>query len=133
MGADQLSSNDKAEARASGTVRPGKGLEQVCPGLFVHALSGVGDAHGGAAGVAALLVPFIVSTTAHQRDNAAWMAAQGAAIHLAQPELTPERLAGLLRGLDRSALQAMAGRARALARPHAAARVADEIERLVRR
>jgi UDP-N-acetylglucosamine--N-acetylmuramyl-(pentapeptide) pyrophosphoryl-undecaprenol N-acetylglucosamine transferase len=86
-----------------------------------------------AAGVAALLVPFIVSTTAHQRDNAAWMAAQGAAIHLAQPELTPERLAGLLRGLDRSALQAMAGRARALARPHAAARVADEIERLVRR
>lgn len=86
-----------------------------------------------AAGVAALLVPLIVSTTAHQRDNAAWMAAQGAAIHLAQPELTPERLAGLLRGLDRSALQAMAGRARALARPHAAARVADEIERLVRR
>lgn len=86
-----------------------------------------------AAGVAALLVPFIVSTTAHQRDNAAWMAAQGAAIHLAQPELTPERLAGLLRGLDRSALQAMAGRARALARPHAAARLADEIERLVRR
>lgn len=86
-----------------------------------------------AAGVAALLVPFIVSTTAHQRDNAAWMAAQGAAIHLPQPELTPERLAGLLRGLDRSALQAMAGRARALARPHAAARVADEIERLVRR
>ncbi|HMR68992.1 MAG TPA: undecaprenyldiphospho-muramoylpentapeptide beta-N-acetylglucosaminyltransferase, partial [Rubrivivax sp.] len=75
-----------------------------------------------AAGVAALLVPFIVSTTAHQRDNAAWMAAQGAAIHLPQPELTPERLAGLLRGLDRSALQAMAGRARALARPHAAAR-----------
>ena len=86
-----------------------------------------------AAGVAALLVPFIVSTTAHQRDNAAWMAAQGAAIHLPQPELTPERLAGLLRGLDRSALEAMAGRARALARPHAAARVADEIERLVRR
>ena len=86
-----------------------------------------------AAGVAALLVPFIVSTTAHQRDNAAWMAAQGAAIHLPQPELTPERLAGLLRGLDRSALQAMAGRARALARPHAAARLADEIERLVRR
>jgi UDP-N-acetylglucosamine--N-acetylmuramyl-(pentapeptide) pyrophosphoryl-undecaprenol N-acetylglucosamine transferase len=86
-----------------------------------------------AAGVAALLVPFIVSTTAHQRDNAAWMAAQGAAIHLPQPELTPERLAALLRGLDRDALQAMAARARALARPHAAARVADEIERLVRR
>jgi UDP-N-acetylglucosamine--N-acetylmuramyl-(pentapeptide) pyrophosphoryl-undecaprenol N-acetylglucosamine transferase len=32
-----------------------------------------------AAGVPALLVPLIVSTTAHQRDNAAWMAGQGAA------------------------------------------------------
>ena len=85
-----------------------------------------------AAGVAALLVPFVVSTTAHQRDNAAWMAAQGAAIHLPQPELTPERLAGLLRSLDRDALRAMAARARALARPHAAARVADEIAKLVR-
>ncbi|MBI3157330.1 MAG: undecaprenyldiphospho-muramoylpentapeptide beta-N-acetylglucosaminyltransferase [Burkholderiales bacterium] len=86
-----------------------------------------------AAGVAALLVPFVVSTTAHQRDNAAWMAAQEAAIHLPQPELTPERLAALLRTLDRDALQAMAARARALAHPHAAARVADEIATLVRR
>ena len=86
-----------------------------------------------AAGVAALLVPFVVSTTAHQRDNAAWMAAQGAAIHLPQTELTPERLAGLLRTLDRDALLAMAARARALAHPHAAARVADEIAALVRR
>ena len=36
-----------------------------------------------AAGVAAVLVPLIVSTTAHQRDNAEWMAGQGAAIHFA--------------------------------------------------
>jgi UDP-N-acetylglucosamine--N-acetylmuramyl-(pentapeptide) pyrophosphoryl-undecaprenol N-acetylglucosamine transferase len=80
-----------------------------------------------AAGVPAVLVPLVVSTTAHQRDNAAWMAAQGAALHLPQAELTPARLAGLLDGLDRDALQAMAGRARALARPRAAARVADEL------
>jgi UDP-N-acetylglucosamine--N-acetylmuramyl-(pentapeptide) pyrophosphoryl-undecaprenol N-acetylglucosamine transferase len=84
-----------------------------------------------AAGVAAVLVPLIVSTTAHQRDNAEWMAGQGAAIHLPQAELSPRRLADLIAGLTRDALQAMATKARALARPHAAARVADEIEALV--
>jgi UDP-N-acetylglucosamine--N-acetylmuramyl-(pentapeptide) pyrophosphoryl-undecaprenol N-acetylglucosamine transferase len=41
-----------------------------------------------AAGVAAILVPLIVSTTAHQRDNALWMAGQGAALHLPQAELS---------------------------------------------
>jgi len=85
-----------------------------------------------AAGVPAILVPLVVSTTAHQRDNAAWMAQQGAAIHLPQGELTPRKLADTLRSLDRAALIAMATRARALARPHAAARVADAIEKLVR-
>jgi UDP-N-acetylglucosamine--N-acetylmuramyl-(pentapeptide) pyrophosphoryl-undecaprenol N-acetylglucosamine transferase len=85
-----------------------------------------------AGGVPAVLVPLIVSTTAHQRDNALFMAQHGAAIHLPQAELTPERLAGLLQSLDRSHLQAMAEKAHALARPRAAARVADEIEALVR-
>ena len=84
-----------------------------------------------AAGVAAVLVPLIVSTTSHQRDNAAWMAGQGAAIHLPQAELSPRKLADLIAGLTRDALQAMATKARSLARPHAAARVADEIERMV--
>jgi UDP-N-acetylglucosamine--N-acetylmuramyl-(pentapeptide) pyrophosphoryl-undecaprenol N-acetylglucosamine transferase len=37
----------------------------------------------------------------------------------------------LLSGLTREALLAMATKARALARPHAAARVADEIEAMV--
>jgi UDP-N-acetylglucosamine--N-acetylmuramyl-(pentapeptide) pyrophosphoryl-undecaprenol N-acetylglucosamine transferase len=85
-----------------------------------------------AAGVAAVLVPLVIRTTAHQRDNAQFMAQHGAAIHLPQTELTPEALAGVLQGLDRAALQAMAERARALARPRAAARVADEIEALAR-
>src|SRR4029077_12001014 len=35
-----------------------------------------------AAGVASVLVPLIASTTSHQRDNAAWMAQRGAALHL---------------------------------------------------
>jgi UDP-N-acetylglucosamine--N-acetylmuramyl-(pentapeptide) pyrophosphoryl-undecaprenol N-acetylglucosamine transferase len=86
-----------------------------------------------AAGVPALLVALVVSTTAHQRDNAEHLAAQGAARHLPQAELTPARLAQELQALDRPALQAMAERARALAQPHAAARVADELELLVRR
>jgi len=84
-----------------------------------------------AAGVAAVLVPFVASTTSHQRDNAAWMAAREAGVHLPQGELSPGRLADLLSGLTRDALLAMATKARALARPHAAARVADEIEKMV--
>ena len=84
-----------------------------------------------AAGVPAVLVPFVASTTSHQRDNAAWMAAREAAIHLPQGELSPGSLADLLSGLTRDALQAMATKARSLARPHAAARVADEIEAMV--
>ena len=84
-----------------------------------------------AAGVAAVLVPLVVSTTSHQRDNAQWLAGQGAGLHLPQAELSPKRLAELLSGLTREALLAMATKARALAKPRAAACVADEIESLV--
>jgi UDP-N-acetylglucosamine--N-acetylmuramyl-(pentapeptide) pyrophosphoryl-undecaprenol N-acetylglucosamine transferase len=86
-----------------------------------------------AAGVPAILVPLVVSTTAHQRDNAQWLAAQGGAVHLPQPELTAERLAAELLKLDRARLLDMATRSRAQARPQAAARVADEIEAQVKR
>jgi UDP-N-acetylglucosamine--N-acetylmuramyl-(pentapeptide) pyrophosphoryl-undecaprenol N-acetylglucosamine transferase len=84
-----------------------------------------------AAGVASVLVPLVVSTTSHQRDNAEWLARHGAAIHLPQAELTPQKLADLLKGLTRDALMNMATKARALARANAAQRVADEIEGLV--
>jgi UDP-N-acetylglucosamine--N-acetylmuramyl-(pentapeptide) pyrophosphoryl-undecaprenol N-acetylglucosamine transferase len=84
-----------------------------------------------AAGVASVLVPLVVSTTSHQRDNAEWLAQHGAGLHLPQSELNPQRLADLLKGLTREALNTMATKARALARPHAAARVANELERLV--
>ena len=60
------------------------------------------------------------------------MAAQGAALHLPQAELTPQRLADLLRGLTRDGAAARWRRRRVRwPRPHAAARVADEIEELV--
>ena len=84
-----------------------------------------------AAGVASVLVPLVVSTTSHQRDNASWMAGQGVAIHLPQSELSAKKLADVIAGLTRDALLAMATKARSLARPHAASRVADEIEAMV--
>ena len=84
-----------------------------------------------AAGVPSLLVPLVVRTTAHQRDNAEHLAGQGAAVHLPQHQLTPASLAERLQQLDRPALLAMAQKARAMARPQAAQRVADELDRLV--
>ncbi len=86
-----------------------------------------------AAGVPAILVPLVISTTSHQRDNAVWMDRHGAAMHMPQTELTAQTLADTLRLLTRSNLLVMAGKARALAQPRAAARVADQIEQLVAR
>ncbi len=82
------------------------------------------------AGVASLLVPLIVSTTQHQRTNAEYLAARGAALHLPQADLTAERLASLLEGLTRERLVAMASAARALGRPDATATVAAVIEKV---
>lgn len=84
------------------------------------------------AGVPAILVPFVVKTTAHQRSNAELLASHGAAIHLPQTELTAGRLAELLRGLSREQLLAMAQKAQALGRPQATQTVADAIEHIVK-
>lgn len=84
------------------------------------------------AGVPAILVPLVVSTTSHQRDNAVWMADHGAAIHVPQGDFGPQALCDLMAGLDRNRLLGMAQCAHSLAKPQAAARVADELERSVR-
>jgi UDP-N-acetylglucosamine--N-acetylmuramyl-(pentapeptide) pyrophosphoryl-undecaprenol N-acetylglucosamine transferase len=68
------------------------------------------------AGVASILVPFIASSTSHQRDNAVFMDAEGAAIHLPQKEMTPQRLAELIEGMTREKCYAMAQKAYALGR-----------------
>ena len=60
------------------------------------------------AGIASILVPLVASTTTHQRDNARWMAAQQAAIHLPQTEMTASILARHLQGLTRAACKTMA-------------------------
>ncbi len=83
-----------------------------------------------AAGLGAILVPFVATTTAHQRDNAEFLAAHGAAVHLPQAECTPQRLAQLLCESSREQLLQMARSARALGRPDATARVVHEIEAL---
>jgi UDP-N-acetylglucosamine--N-acetylmuramyl-(pentapeptide) pyrophosphoryl-undecaprenol N-acetylglucosamine transferase len=83
-----------------------------------------------AAGVPALLVPFVAETTRHQQGNAEFLARHGAAIHLPQQELTAERLAQELRSLTRERLAQMAERARALGKPQATRLVADAIEHL---
>ena len=73
-----------------------------------------------AAGMAGVLVPFPHAVDDHQTANARFLADRGAAVLLPQSELAPARLAGLIRSLDRTALQAMAEKARSLGKPHAA-------------
>jgi UDP-N-acetylglucosamine--N-acetylmuramyl-(pentapeptide) pyrophosphoryl-undecaprenol N-acetylglucosamine transferase len=83
-----------------------------------------------AAGVASVLVPFVASTTSHQRDNAQWMARQAAAIHLPQAELNPASLAQLLASLSREACRKMAVAAQAVGKRDANEAIADVLEQL---
>jgi UDP-N-acetylglucosamine--N-acetylmuramyl-(pentapeptide) pyrophosphoryl-undecaprenol N-acetylglucosamine transferase len=82
------------------------------------------------AGVPAVLVPFPFAVDDHQTGNAEFLAEAGAAWLIQQKDLTAEKLAALIAGLDRDQLAAMAGKARALAKPDATARVADICEAL---
>jgi UDP-N-acetylglucosamine--N-acetylmuramyl-(pentapeptide) pyrophosphoryl-undecaprenol N-acetylglucosamine transferase len=84
-----------------------------------------------AGGMASVLVPFPHAVDDHQTANARFLAAEGAALLVSQKELTPAGLATLIRSLDRSALLAMAERARALGKPGAARIVADRCVELV--
>jgi len=80
-----------------------------------------------AAGAGSVLVPFPFAVDDHQTANArAWVDA-GAALLLPESEASEERLASLLSELlgDRARLLAMAQAAHTLAKPDAAARIAD--------
>jgi UDP-N-acetylglucosamine--N-acetylmuramyl-(pentapeptide) pyrophosphoryl-undecaprenol N-acetylglucosamine transferase len=83
-----------------------------------------------AAGVASVLVPFIASTTSHQRDNAQWMAKQKAAIHLPQKEMTPQHVAALLQSMTRVACLQMAEAAYAIGQRQANDAIANVLEEL---
>ncbi len=75
-----------------------------------------------AVGVAAILVPFPAAVDDHQTFNAQFLVREGAAVLIADRDLTAERLAAELRELcpGRGKLLAMAERARLVARPRAA-------------
>jgi UDP-N-acetylglucosamine--N-acetylmuramyl-(pentapeptide) pyrophosphoryl-undecaprenol N-acetylglucosamine transferase len=78
-----------------------------------------------AVGVAALFVPFPHAVDDHQTTNAAFLSEHGAALLVQQRDLSVEKLADWLRSQTRQSLADMAVRARALAKPDAAERVAD--------
>jgi UDP-N-acetylglucosamine--N-acetylmuramyl-(pentapeptide) pyrophosphoryl-undecaprenol N-acetylglucosamine transferase len=78
-----------------------------------------------AAGIPAILVPFPFAVDDHQTTNARYLADAGAAVLVQQRDLTPEKLAEILRSLSRERLLEMAEKARALGKPDAARAVAD--------
>jgi UDP-N-acetylglucosamine--N-acetylmuramyl-(pentapeptide) pyrophosphoryl-undecaprenol N-acetylglucosamine transferase len=83
-----------------------------------------------AAGVASVLVPFMASTTSHQRDNAQWMAKQNAAIHMPQAEMSAASVAALLETLSRDACLNMAEAAFAAGKRDANDAIAAVLEQL---
>ena len=81
-----------------------------------------------AAGRPSVLVPLGIAQ-GHQMDNARLLAEAGGAELIPSTQFSPEILAGRVAGLlaDRSRLVAMARAARSLARPRAAADIADHL------
>jgi UDP-N-acetylglucosamine--N-acetylmuramyl-(pentapeptide) pyrophosphoryl-undecaprenol N-acetylglucosamine transferase len=88
-----------------------------------------------ASGTPAILVPLPTSTDDHQRKNAEVVARAGAAVVVDERQLTGESLAGAITSLmsDPERRRRMSAAARALARPDAAERIADRVERLALR
>ncbi len=80
-----------------------------------------------AAGKASVLIPFARAADDHQKSNAVALASAGAARMVEEKELSGARLAEAVASIlgDPAGLQAMEDASRALARPDAAARVAD--------
>jgi len=102
---------------------------------LVVARSGGSVAELAALGKPAILVPYPYATADHQRKNARWMVAGGAALLVDDAELSGDLLFGLVADLlgDPRRLAAMAAASAALGRSDATARVVDEIEKIVKR
>ena len=85
-----------------------------------------------ASGKPALLVPFPLAADDHQSRNAEVMVAAGAAVLLPESLLTPDRLLESLLALlnDAGRLASMSERARLLAHPDAAERIAERVRSL---
>ena len=85
-----------------------------------------------AGGMASILVPFPHAVDDHQTANGKFLADHGAALLIQQRDLTPQKLAQMIRGLDRSRLLEMARKARALGKPDAARVVAERCMSIAR-
>jgi UDP-N-acetylglucosamine--N-acetylmuramyl-(pentapeptide) pyrophosphoryl-undecaprenol N-acetylglucosamine transferase len=86
-------------------------------------------------GLPAILVPYPHSSGDHQGANARWMEQAGAALVIADGDLTATRLGGEVTALlaDPERLAGMAKAARGIARPDAAREVAGELLKAARR
>jgi UDP-N-acetylglucosamine--N-acetylmuramyl-(pentapeptide) pyrophosphoryl-undecaprenol N-acetylglucosamine transferase len=82
-----------------------------------------------AAGRPSVLVPFPYATADHQRANARWMEAAGAAEVIEDDALDPAALLAEVGGIfgDEARLERMASAAREIAKPHAARTIADQV------
>jgi UDP-N-acetylglucosamine--N-acetylmuramyl-(pentapeptide) pyrophosphoryl-undecaprenol N-acetylglucosamine transferase len=114
------------------------GVSAVCLGFIVdmearYAEADVVLCRGGAitvselaaVGLASMIVPLPGAIADEQSANAQFLVDGGAAVKIAQRDLTPEALASRLQSFTRATLLSMAIAARKLARPDAADKVAD--------
>jgi UDP-N-acetylglucosamine--N-acetylmuramyl-(pentapeptide) pyrophosphoryl-undecaprenol N-acetylglucosamine transferase len=100
--------------------------------LIVCRAGAITAAEVAAAGRVAVFVPFGASTDSHQLRNAQEMQRAGAARLIPEPALTAERLVQEIFSLfdQPTELQAMASKARALAKPHAVQDIVNLIEKV---
>jgi UDP-N-acetylglucosamine--N-acetylmuramyl-(pentapeptide) pyrophosphoryl-undecaprenol N-acetylglucosamine transferase len=84
-------------------------------------------------GLPSILVPLPTAAADHQTHNARVLAEAGASRLLPQPQLTPELLAQSVTELlrDRNAREAMAARAKARGKPHAAQEIVSHLLTLI--
>jgi UDP-N-acetylglucosamine--N-acetylmuramyl-(pentapeptide) pyrophosphoryl-undecaprenol N-acetylglucosamine transferase len=85
-----------------------------------------------AGGMASILVPFPHAVDDHQTANARFLSERGAALLIQQRDLTPQKLAQMIQGLDRRQLLDMAQKARVLGKADAARVVAQRCMELAR-
>lgn len=80
-------------------------------------------------GLPSILIPLPTAAANHQAQNARAMAAAGAAVHLPEPDLTPEGLRDVLLGLleSRSQLGEMSAAATRRGRPNSVSETASEL------
>ncbi len=123
---------DRADVRVVPYLAPIAEAYAACDVALVRA-GMMGTSELSAWGIPMILVPLPTAAADHQTKNAAVIAGAGAGLHLAQADLTVERLDATVRGLlnDPLRLRAMSTAARARGRPRAAEEIARRISALL--